>query len=115
MAKQLFDWKRFWVAPTGRMNLGDEGYLLDPDSEYGQTMNPDVMPFDAIARFQVLGLLGEPGIGKTCSIREEFDSLESQISMPEGIIPSRVRPRSALRYTFLRRKAASEGTQGFGM
>ena len=39
----LHDWKRFWCRPEGRINLSDEGFLVDPEAEYGAALNPDVV------------------------------------------------------------------------
>jgi hypothetical protein len=69
-----YSWKRFWVPPTGRLNLDDGGYLLDPDSKWGDINNPDVVPFQAIESKPVLALLGEPGMGKSHTLQEAYES-----------------------------------------
>jgi hypothetical protein len=71
MEKVLYKWKRFWCAPSGRINLSDSGFLVDPDGEYGTMMNPDVVPWDAISTNPCLVLLGEPGIGKSAAMNDE--------------------------------------------
>ena len=35
-----FNWKRFWCPRGGTINLGDGGYLCDPESESGKYFNP---------------------------------------------------------------------------
>jgi len=68
MSQQIYNWKRFWSHPTGRISLNDGGgYLDDPDSEQGRSKicNPDVVTLDQIAEIPCLVLLGEPGIGKS--------------------------------------------------
>jgi hypothetical protein len=79
MASQIYTWKRFWCPRTGRMSLTDGGYLDDPGAEWGRFSNPDVVPFEAIAGFPCLGLLGElgePGIGKTRSMQAQREAID---------------------------------------
>jgi len=79
MSEQIYNWKRFWCPRTGRIYLSDDGYLTDPDSEWGRTINPDVAPFESIAKFQCLVLLGEPGIGKTYAIKTEYKAIDEKV------------------------------------
>jgi len=59
--------------------LSDDGYLYNPDSKLGQIHNPDVVPFESIADIPCLGLLGEPGIGKTQTMQAERKSIGTKI------------------------------------
>jgi len=68
-SSQTYNWTRFWCPRTGTMNLSDRGYLSDPESEFGHIYNPDLVTFDSIAATPCLGLLGEPGIGKSHAMR----------------------------------------------
>ncbi|KIL40266.1 hypothetical protein SD70_14885 [Gordoniibacillus kamchatkensis] len=72
-----FSWKRFWCPRTGTINLSDDGYLYNPESEYGHIINKHVVPFDKIAGIPCLILLGEPGIGKTEALRNVINSEET--------------------------------------
>lgn len=83
MIDEIYNWKRFWVARDGDFNLSDGGYLYDPDSDFGNIYNPDVLPFGTISKFQCLILLGEPGIGKTQTLKSNRDSVENKI-LEEG-------------------------------
>jgi hypothetical protein len=65
MSQQVYDWKRFWCPRSSQINLGDRGYLIDPESEYGKHANPELVGLEAIANLPCLVLLGEPGIGKS--------------------------------------------------
>jgi predicted NACHT family NTPase len=65
MAEQVYDWKRFWCPRSSQINLGDRGYLTDPESEYGKYANPELVGLEVIADVPCLVLLGEPGIGKS--------------------------------------------------
>jgi len=40
-----FEWKRFWCARGGSINLSDGGYLADPESVWGRYLNPDLLHF----------------------------------------------------------------------
>lgn len=75
MGKLLYNWKRFWCPRDGNINLSDGGYLYDPDSPYGNISNPDVVPFESIARVPCLILLGEPGIGKSYALHTEKEDI----------------------------------------
>lgn len=73
-----YDWKRFWCPRTGAINLSDGGYLYDPDSEYGNLYNPHVVSFESISDIPCLGLLGEPGAGKTHAMQEVINTIEKE-------------------------------------
>jgi hypothetical protein len=64
----IYNWKRFWIPRDGRLNLGDSGFLVDPDGDYGASSNPDVLSFDKIQDTPCLILLGEPGTGKSTAL-----------------------------------------------
>ncbi|MEW6185122.1 MAG: hypothetical protein AB1585_05210 [Thermodesulfobacteriota bacterium] len=76
MAQKNYNWKRFWVKREGQLNLADNGYLFDPDSEWGRIYNPDVLSYTAISSTPCLILLGEPGIGKSTAIQLEYNKLK---------------------------------------
>lgn len=65
MSEQDYDWKRFWCPRSGYIDLSDRGYLVNPESEWGQHYNPALVSLEAIADIPCLVLLGEPGIGKS--------------------------------------------------
>ena len=79
MITQIFPWKRFWCTRTGTMSLNDNGFFLDPESEYASYYHKGVVAFEEIQKTPCLILLGEPGIGKTTTINSEIRTLESQI------------------------------------
>ncbi|MGK7951807.1 MAG: NACHT domain-containing NTPase [Xenococcaceae cyanobacterium] len=76
MIRQGFDWQRFWCPITGNLNLDYSGFLYDPESEYGNSYNPDLVKFDAISDIPCLILLGEAGIGKTTATKQEYEKVE---------------------------------------
>jgi len=61
------------------MNLSDGGFLYDPDSEYAEYVQSDVVSFEKIANQPCLALLGEPGIGKSTVMGELGESLAEPI------------------------------------
>ncbi|MGV7116675.1 hypothetical protein [Paenibacillus kyungheensis] len=67
-----FSLKRFWYDRSGTISLADGDYLYEPESEYGNIVNKDVVPFEAISEVPCLILLGEPGIGKTEALKTIF-------------------------------------------
>jgi hypothetical protein len=68
MASEIIH-ERFWCPRDGTQVFGDDGYLVDPATSWGKAANPDLVAFDAIADTPCLVLLGEPGAGKTTSLR----------------------------------------------
>jgi len=65
--------KRFWLPRGTNPDLSDDGFLVNPQSKYSRYAPATAVPFESIARYPVLGLLGEPGIGKTTALRREAD------------------------------------------
>ena len=76
MTDQLYDWNRFFYPREGRISLRDDGFLYDPESEYGSWIHPDVISFDDVIAYPCLIILGEPGIGKTVTLKKGYDSNE---------------------------------------
>lgn len=69
MSDRTYNWRRFWCPRSGKLNLGDGGYLIEPDNEVGRYANPDVREYSSIAVIPCLALLGEPGTGKTYALK----------------------------------------------
>jgi hypothetical protein len=86
MTSVIYPWKRFWCPRVGQLNLSDGGYLWDPDNKYASIYNPDVKNFSEIEKHPVLGLLGEPGIGKSFAIDQLVENTKSQIVTEGGYV-----------------------------
>jgi predicted NACHT family NTPase len=84
MAAHSYNWKRFWGPRTSQINLNDGGYLSDPAGEWTRYYNPDLVPFDSIPAVRCLGLLGEPGIGKSFALRAQRAAIEAKIKEQGG-------------------------------
>lgn len=70
VSKLRYNWKRFWCERGGTFSLSDNGYLTNPDSEYGSMLNPGLISTEALHESGCAILLGEPGIGKSHCIEE---------------------------------------------
>ena len=84
MSNQIYNFKRFWYPITSELDLSDGGYLYDPESKYGDIYNLDVVPFESIMDIPCLVLLGEPGIGKTCTMQTEQQAIDNKIKTEGG-------------------------------
>ena len=73
-----YNWKRFWCPREGTINLLDDGFLYDPETEYFKYVKSDVVSFEEISAKPCLILLGEPGIGKSIALSDEFKVLSGQ-------------------------------------
>lgn len=73
--KSDYEWKRFLCPREGRIDLSDRGFLVDPESQYGAHINPDVVNISAVAETPCLVFLGEPGIGKSYTVDTEYQQL----------------------------------------
>lgn len=78
MAEKPYNWKRFWCPREAGFNLGDGGFLTDPESEYGQVLNPSLVSSENLYSHPCLALLGEPGVGKSHEIKKFYQSFPSQ-------------------------------------
>jgi predicted NACHT family NTPase len=72
MSQQVYNWKRFWCPRSSQVDLGDRGFLTNPESDWGKHVNPNLVALEVIANIPCLVLLGEPGIGKS----QEMDNLK---------------------------------------
>jgi hypothetical protein len=75
----VYDWKRFWCPREGRIQLDEDGFLLDPESEVAAYYDPGVVPFEKIAVLPCLALLGEPGLGKSTAKGTEVKGVQELV------------------------------------
>lgn len=83
---QHLSWKRFWCSRTGTMSLNDNGFFLDPESEYARYYHNGVATFEEILKIPCLILLGEAGFGKTTTLISEIKALQDRIADKEEVI-----------------------------
>ena len=73
MAELTYPWQRFWVPPDGSIDLSDGGFLRDPSDWMARPHG--LAPLAALQPWRSLALLGEPGIGKSTTLKEEADRI----------------------------------------
>src|ERR1700733_9707365 len=73
MAELTYPWRRFWVPPDGSIDLSDGGFLRDPSNLMAGPCS--LVPLAALQPWRSLALLGEPGIGKSTTLKEEADRI----------------------------------------
>lgn len=85
MTPEHHPWKRFWRPRAVALSASD-GYLPDPEGEWGSVLAPEVRSFEEIAETPCLALLGEPGAGKSTALRGEFE-LRARHPREQGQVP----------------------------
>src|ERR1700723_686792 len=73
VVSQFYEWVRFWCPRSGKRDLSDDGFLTNPESDLGEILNADLVPFSRISSTSCLVLLGQPGIGKSVAMRATFE------------------------------------------
>jgi len=76
----MYDWTRFWCLSTESFSLADDGFLYDPQSEYGATLNPAARVPADVTDDRFLVLLGEPGIGKSTAIQQQVAEVQKTLA-----------------------------------
>ena len=88
-AAMKHSWKRFWYPRSAPLATGEEGFLLNPDAEYGKFLNPGAMSFDKIADSPCLVLLGEPGTGKSDELHATLEGRRRAAEEEDFLVISR--------------------------
>lgn len=86
ITEKSYNWKRFWCSREAGFNLGDDGFLFDPDSEFGKVLNSNLVSSEDLYQYQCLGLLGEPGIGKSYEIRKLSGAISPQFHETDNVL-----------------------------
>ena len=75
--ENIYSWTRFWVPETGTINLSDGGFLLDPTDWVSSRLTAPATLAD-LSSYRALALLGEPGVGKSTTLKAEAERIDSQ-------------------------------------
>ena len=86
MSNKHYEWKRFWCPRSGQINLDYNGYLWDPEEEWGKVHNPNLVSLEEIADIPCLILLGEPGIGKSYELEKLKDFTEKELCKSSQVL-----------------------------
>ncbi len=71
MLAKRYDWKRYWIPKEKDLPLDEHGFLLDPQENptFGWSQTNDAVGFDSLTEAPCLVLLGEPGMGKSDTVK----------------------------------------------
>jgi hypothetical protein len=72
-----FGCRRFWLPRGIAPDLSDHGFLVDPDSSHPMFEPASAVPLESFAHLAVLGLLGEPGMGKSTALKQEAGKIQA--------------------------------------
>lgn len=76
---------RFWHTAEVLPSFDADGFLADPETEYGEFINPNIHPLEFFSHKKILILLGEPGSGKSTALREHYGQLVDCPNSPRAI------------------------------
>jgi hypothetical protein len=68
-----YPWPRFWLPRDGIIDLSDAGFLRDPADWLAGPHS--ALSLAALQHWRSLALLGEPGIGKSTTLKEEANRI----------------------------------------
>ncbi|MEK6321032.1 MAG: AAA family ATPase [Acidobacteriota bacterium] len=66
--------------------MSDGGYLTDPDSEYERLFNKNALIFESISAKKCLVLLGEPGLGKSFTMKSALEEAAIEAAAVDGVL-----------------------------
>ena len=76
----IYPWQRFWCRRDGMLDLSDAGFLSDPASQYLSSNHDKPLTMNELAAYRALILLGEPGMGKSTTLKMDEARLSAQDS-----------------------------------
>ena len=78
MTNSHYSWQRYWIPRGKSINVTKGGYLSDERRYF----NPEIRTLSELANQPCLVLLGEPGLGKSRTINDEYQSFAAHF---EGV------------------------------
>jgi len=76
---------RFWVPRTAVVDMSDGGFLVDPTQTIFRSRTPPPAALPELKKYRALGLLGEPGMGKSTALKAEAVRLAAEPSDENAI------------------------------
>lgn len=70
-------WERYLAKRDGRIDLSDRGFLSDPSNAWTSSSNQSLNRLSDLDEISFVGILGEPGIGKTTIFADEPDRVRN--------------------------------------
>ncbi len=85
MEKHSYKWKRFWSPIGTEIDLGDGGFLRDPEVQRATPYSSasSLSELEEQAETPCLVLLGEPGMGKSRTLAEAYESHRTRARLSE--------------------------------
>ncbi len=78
LPQSLIQWRRFWCVLGAQINASD-GFLTNPEGEFGRHFNPGLSTLDKLFLETVpLVLCGEPGIGKSTELENLRTTIQAK-------------------------------------
>lgn len=73
---------RYWCLRDAVVHLDDDGFLSDPRGWWGTTANPSAVTVDVLWQPRCVVIIGEPGAGKSETVRQHAPLLGDRTAMP---------------------------------
>ncbi len=73
MKNNIFPWKRFWCHINGSITTNMRGFVYDPEINYLAPYHEGVLGFEEINEKSAVFFLGEPGSGKSTTIKKDVE------------------------------------------
>jgi hypothetical protein len=80
-----YEWHRYWFDRSKPPELAD-GYLRDPDVLLARVAGHDLRELSELTEEPCLVLLGEPGLGKTYTVRRAVRDLEAELDEQTAVV-----------------------------
>lgn len=79
MTKIAHNWPRFWIPIGQSVPLDGHGFLLDPEHKHAHYYYTGYRArlLNQLSELPIAILLGEPGIGKSTALKDEFDRMQA--------------------------------------
>jgi len=94
-ASHDYPWRRYWHPAGAEVYIDDQGYLIDAEG-FGRYLNPEMRRLEELDDEPCLILLGEPGMGKSRTLRQTHERLSQAGETVRLILLGRITDTPAL-------------------